>query len=98
MTTPLAAVWPLLPAGYLVFINLLAFWLMAADKRRARRGAWRIPERVLFASALLGGSAGAWLGMRLFRHKTRHARFAVGIPLLLAAQVLLALGWNANFM
>lgn len=75
---------------YLVLANLVGFLLMAADKRRARSGAWRIPEHTLFAVALLGGSLGAWVGMYCFRHKTRHWRFVVGMPLILAAQLLLA--------
>ena len=62
-------------------------WL---DKRRARRkGARRIRERTLFLSALLGGSAGAIAGMRLFRHKTKHWYFVWGMPAILAAQVIL---------
>lgn len=83
--------WLYLAAGsYLVLANLVGFLLMAADKRRARSGAWRIPEHTLFAVALLGGSLGAWVGMYCFRHKTRHWRFVVGMPLILAAQLLLA--------
>lgn len=73
--------------GYLGFINLAALMLMAADKRRARQHQWRIPERVLFGAALLGGSAGAWIGMYLFRHKTKHWYFVLGMPLILAAQL-----------
>lgn len=76
---------------YLMVLNLLSFFLMAEDKRRARRHLWRIPERTLFAAALLGGSAGAILGMYLFHHKTRHWYFVVGMPLILLAQ--LAAGW-----
>ena len=68
------------------------FGLMAFDKSCARRGAWRIPERVLFGVALLGGSAGTWAGMYLCRHKTRHWYFVVGMPLILAAQIWLAGG------
>ena len=65
---------------YLCIINLVAFSLMGIDKRRARRHAWRIPERTLFLSALLGGGAGAILGMQLFRHKTKPTAFVVGMP------------------
>ena len=57
---------------YLAAINAAAFVMMGADKRRARRGRWRISEKALFAAALAGGSAGAVLGMQIFRHKTRH--------------------------
>ena len=72
---------------YLALINALAFGLMLADKHRARKKKWRIPESVLMTSALLGGSLGALIGMYTARHKTRHPKFTVGIPLLLALQI-----------
>ena len=79
----------LLLAGWLLAINLIAFALMGRDKALAKRESRRrIPERVLFLSALLGGSAGAILGMQLFRHKTRY--FAAGMPAILLAQLALA--------
>ena len=78
-------------AGYLAAINLAAFLTFGADKRRAKRNAWRVPERTLFLLALLGGSLGAILGMRAFRHKTRHWYFRYGLPAILLAQ--LALAW-----
>ena len=62
-------------------VNLTAFALYGADKRRARRGAWRIPERTLLAIALLLGGAGAFAGMRVFRHKTKHLSFRILVPL-----------------
>ena len=71
---------------YLIIINLLTFFTFAADKSRAKRGAWRIPERTLFLLAALGGSPGALAGMYLFRHKTRHRAFTFGIPALLLIQ------------
>ena len=71
---------------YCMIINTLAFCLMGIDKHRARTRQWRIPERVLFGAALLGGSAGAWAGMYLLHHKTRHWYFVVGMPLILAVQ------------
>ena len=74
---------------YLAVVNLAAFALMGVDKRRAKRGAWRIPERTLFLPAILGGSPGAILGMQMFRHKTRHRQFAVGIPLILLVQLVI---------
>ena len=74
---------------YLAVVNLAAFALMGVDKRRAKRGAWRIPERTLFLPAILGGSPGAILGMQVFRHKTRHRQFAVGIPLILLVQLVI---------
>lgn len=69
-----------------MIMNILAFCLMGIDKHRARTRQWRIPERVLFGAALLGGSAGAWAGMYLFHHKTRHWYFVVGMSLILAVQ------------
>ena len=84
---------------YLVFINILAFVLMGADKAKAKRSAWRIPEKTLFLSAILGGSIGAILGMQLFRHKTRHRSFVLGMPAILAAQVVIALAlWKPGVL
>lgn len=74
---------------YLLLINAVAFALMLADKQKAIRGRWRIPERTLILSAALGGSIGALLGMYTFRHKTRHPKFTFGIPAILAAQIFL---------
>ena len=81
-------------AGFLLFMNILGFALMFSDKRRARRGDWRIRERTLFLAAVFGGSLGSLLGMWLLHHKTRHWYFVWGLPLILlvqlAAGVLLA--------
>ena len=74
---------------YLLLINLLAFALMGVDKSRARRHKWRIPEKTLFLSALLGGSIGSIVGMQVFRHKTKHWYFKYGMPAILVVQVLL---------
>ena len=74
---------------YLSLINALAFLLMLADKQRAKKHLWRIPEAVLLGAAALGGSVGALFGMWLFHHKTRKAKFFITIPLLLAAQCAL---------
>ncbi len=79
--------------GYLILINAAAFLLMLADKQKARKGKWRIRESTLLGAALLGGSLGAWAGMYAFRHKTRHPKFTVGVPLILAAQLLLCGLW-----
>ena len=76
---------------YLTLINALAFSLMLADKHRARKKQWRIPEAVLMTTAALGGSLGALLGMYTVRHKTRHPKFTIGIPLILALQLLAGL-------
>jgi len=74
---------------YLLLVNLIAFALMGIDKSKAKRGAWRIPEKSLFLSAILGGSVGAILGMQIFRHKTKHWYFQYGMPLILVLQIIL---------
>ena len=74
---------------YLIGINLAGFIIMGVDKKRAIRGAWRISEASLFFTALLGGSLGCILGMRHFRHKTKHWYFKYGMPAILVVQVLL---------
>ena len=60
---------------------------MLADKLKAKRGAWRIPEATLLGIAAVGGSIGALIGMYLFRHKTRHLKFTLGLPLILCLQI-----------
>ena len=84
----LAALW-----GAWLAVNLFVFALYGADKRRAKRGAWRIPERTLLAGTWLLGGVGAWLAMRMFRHKTKHLAFQLSAPLgaLLSAVVMIAL-------
>lgn len=77
---------------YLLAANLTAFVLMGVDKRRAKKGVWRIKEKTLFLAAALGGGLGGVLGMRAFRHKTRHWYFRFGFPILLVVQIAL-LGW-----
>ena len=74
---------------YLVIINLIAFLLMAMDKSRARKHQWRIPEKTLFLSAILGGSIGAIAGMYTFHHKTKHWYFVIGMPAILIVQIAL---------
>ena len=75
---------------YLAAVNLVTFTVYGVDKAKARRGAWRIPEKTLFLLPLLGGSVSALLGMLVFRHKTKHWYFVWGIPLILLAQIALA--------
>lgn len=82
---------------YLLIINAVAFLLMLADKLKAKKHLWRIPESTLMTSALLGGSVGALLGIYTARHKTKHKKFTVGIPLILAAQIALAVLYLAKF-
>jgi uncharacterized membrane protein YsdA (DUF1294 family) len=74
---------------YLLLINAAAFLLMLADKHKARKNRWRIPESTLMLTALLGGSIGSLAGMYLFRHKTRHLKFTIGIPVILGLQLAL---------
>lgn len=74
---------------YLIIVNAAAFLLMLADKQKAKRGLWRIPESTLMGVAIIGGSVGALAGMYTFRHKTRHLKFILGVPLIFAIQILL---------
>jgi len=78
-------------ALYLLLINAVGFALMLADKHKARKNLWRIPEATLLGTAALGGSIGILAGMYTVRHKTKHLKFTLGVPLILAAQVMLAL-------
>lgn len=73
--------------GYLVLINMIGFAGMGIDKRRAVKKLWRIPESTLFIIALIGGSLGSIIGMRIFHHKTRHWYFAYGMPAILFLQI-----------
>lgn len=76
--------------AYLLLINALGFGLMLLDKWKAKKNRWRIRESTLMLVAALGGSVGSLAGMYLFRHKTRHLKFTLGIPLILAAQCIAA--------
>lgn len=76
---------------WVVCASLVGFLLMGVDKHRARRDAWRIPEKTLFLAAILGGSPGCILGMWTFHHKTRHWYFKFGMPAILFAQLALAM-------
>jgi uncharacterized membrane protein YsdA (DUF1294 family) len=71
-------------------MNIAGLFAMGIDKSKAKKHAWRIPERTLFLISLLGGSIGTWLGMYLFRHKTKHWYFVVGMPAILILQFGLA--------
>ena len=79
---------PVLLIG-LAVMNLLAFALMGVDKLKAKKGAWRIPEKTLFLVTALFGGLGGTLGMTVFRHKTKHWYFKLGFPALLVVQVVL---------
>lgn len=74
---------------YLIAINIIAFAMMGIDKRKAIKRRWRIPEKSLFLSAILGGSIGAIAGMQLFRHKTKHTKFVIGMPAILILQIVI---------
>lgn len=69
-------------------MNIIGIAVMGIDKAKAKRHAWRIPEKVLFLVSLLGGSIGTWAGMYIFRHKTKHWYFVVGMPAILILQIV----------
>lgn len=79
----------LIVLAVLVIMNVIAFVLMAEDKKRARKGAWRIPEKTLFLATALFGGLGGTMGMFMLRHKTKHWYFRLGFPALLAVQIAL---------
>ena len=72
---------------YLLAINAVAFFAYGIDKLKARKGWWRIPEATLLLLAIIGGSIGAWLGMKVWHHKTMHKKFLYGLPLILLLQL-----------
>ena len=74
---------------YLLLVNAAGFLLMLVDKIKAKKNLWRIPEATLMGVAAIGGSIGAIAGMKLFRHKTKHAKFYIGLPVILALQIIL---------
>lgn len=72
---------------YILGINVIAFLVYGIDKLKAKRGKWRIPESTLLLLAAIGGSIGAWLGMKVWHHKTMHKKFRYGLPLILLLQL-----------
>lgn len=82
---------------YYLVINLIGLIVMGVDKRKAIKGAYRIPEATLFCTALLGGALGTTLGMRIFRHKTKHWYFVVGMPLIFLVQLALMVWIGIQF-
>lgn len=76
---------------YLLIVNLVGFCIMGIDKSKAKKQRWRISEKALFTTALVGGSVGVKLGMEFFRHKTHHKQFIYGIPLIILLQLGLAI-------
>lgn len=75
--------------AYVIIINIIGLFSMLIDKRRAIKKIWRIPEKTLFLIAILGGSIGSNIGMRLFRHKTKHWYFVFGMPAILIIQLVI---------
>ena len=74
--------------AYIAVVNIITFYLMRVDKQKAIKNQFRIPERTFFLLSILGGALGTYIGMKIFRHKTKHASFTIGMPIL----ILLNLG------
>ena len=83
--------------GYLLAVNIASFLLYGIDKYKAKKGKWRVSEATLLMMAVIGGSIGAWAGMRLWQHKTMHKKFKYGIPVIIILQVALAVYLLTNF-
>lgn len=81
---------------YVVAVNAVAFVVYGVDKYKVQKAKWRIRESTLLLLAVIGGSAGAWLGLKIWRHKTRHAKFRYGVPAILLIQLtgVLCFLWN----
>lgn len=81
---------------YVAAVNVVAFVVYGVDKYKAQKAKWRIRESTLLLLAAIGGSAGAWLGMKIWHHKTRHAKFRYGVPAILLIQLAVVLYclWN----
>lgn len=82
---------------YLIVINLIGLFIMYLDKKKAMYGRWRIPEKSLIIIALLGGSIGCMIGMKLFRHKTQKIKFVLGYPTILIAELILIIYFLVKF-
>ena len=81
---------------YLIVINIISFLAMWIDKEKAKKNKWRISESALFTLSILGGSIGGLIGMYTFRHKTKKARFTIGIPVILFLQIVLIIIISKN--
>ena len=81
---------------YLAVMNVVGLAVMGIDKSKAKKNKWRIPEKTLFLVSLIGGSVGTLLGMYLFRHKTKHWYFVVGMPAILILQIALVIYLSVN--
>ena len=75
---------------YLIAINIITFFIYGIDKLKAKKGKWRIPESTLLLLAIIGGSIGAWLDIKVWHHKTLHKKFKYGIPLIVIVQIAIA--------
>ena len=76
---------------YLLMVNLIGFFMMWSDKRKAKKGKWRIPEQTLFAITALGGGVGTITGMYIFRHKTKKLKFIIGLPAIVILEIILVI-------
>ena len=83
---------------YLLLINALGFILMRADKKRSIKNRWRIRENTLIGIAVFGGCVGVLTGMRIFRHKTKHPKFYIGLPVILTLQALICVLYLSYFL
>ena len=81
---------------YLLFINIITFMMYGIDKLKAKKGKWRISEATLLLMAVIGGSIGAWAGMRIWHHKTMHKKFQYGIPAIIIMQIALVVYLYTN--
>ena len=82
---------------YLLVINIVGFISMGVDKKKAKKGAWRVPEKTLFLFPVLGGGLGSWIGMYTFRHKTKHWYFVIGIPAIFFIELGVAIYFLMKF-
>ena len=81
---------------YLLAVNIVTFLLYGVDKYKAKKSKWRISEATLLMMAVIGGSIGAWAGMRLWHHKTKHKKFKYGIPVIIIMQIALVTYLHTN--
>ena len=82
--------------GYLLAVNITSFLLYGIDKFKAKKNLWRISEATLLTMAAIGGSIGAWVGMRIWHHKTMHKKFKYGIPVIIILQIALVVYLHTN--
>jgi len=75
--------------NYLIIINIVTFFIYGIDKYKAKKSKWRVSEKILITLAILGGSIGAWIGIKIWHHKTKHQKFKLGIPIIIGIQICL---------